>query len=158
MARFAISSKVPRAVLAACVLAFGAGAARAQTVGEPGPVLSAKDAKVALFGIDMQGYVQETDAAAKTTGRGMSWRECIDPKGETLYETPGRTEHGRLRIDDEGQACFAYEGTDYSDWSCFSAARAPKGFRFVGSFGDVFVTTLVRTGVKSCKPRSDLIG
>ncbi len=97
-------------------------------------MLSAKDAKGALFGIDMQGYVQEADAAGHETGRGMSWRECIDPKGETLYETPGRTEHGRLRIDGEGHACFAYEGTGYSDWSCFSAARTPKGFQFCWQF------------------------
>lgn len=130
----------------------------AQAGGGSAPVMSAKDAKAALFGIDMQGYVQETDADGAETGRGMSWRECIDPKGETLYETPAGVEHGRLRIDDEGQACFAYEHSGFTDWNCFSAARAPRGFRFVGSFGDVFVTTLVRKGVKSCKPRSDLIG
>jgi hypothetical protein len=120
--------------------------------------MSAAEAKAALFGIDMQGYAAALDEHGQPQGKGMNWRECITPKGETLYETPGGIEHGRLKINERGQACFAYEGTGYKDWNCFSAGKVATGFRFVGGFGDVFVTTSVQTGVKSCKARSDLIG
>ena len=120
--------------------------------------MSSQEAKAALFGIDMQGYEMALDEKGATTGKGMNWRECINPKGETLYETPGRTVHGRLKIIDGAQACFAYEESGFKQWNCFQAMKTATGFRFTSNFGDVFVTTLVRTGVKSCKPRSDLIG
>lgn len=124
---------------------------------KPG-VMSAAEAKAALFGIDMQGYAAALDAHGQPAGKAMNWRECITPKGETLYETPAGIEHGRLKIDARGQACFAYQDTGYKQWNCFSTGKVATGFRFDGGFGDVFVTTSVQTGVKSCKPRSDLIG
>lgn len=139
------------------VAVVGAVPAVAQ-LAKPGPVMSAAEAKASLFGIDMQGYVALVDDHGAPTGKGMNWRECITPKGETLYETPAGLEHGRLRIEDNAQACFAYEGTGYTVWNCFQTRRTARGFRFSGPSGDVFVTTLVRTGVKSCKPRGDLIG
>jgi hypothetical protein len=140
--------------LAAALMAAPASAQLAKR----GPAMSAAEAKTALYGIDMQGYTMAVDENGRPLGKGMSWRECINPKGETLYETPAGIEHGRLKIDARGRACFAYEGTDYKEWNCFSAVKAPTGFRFVGNYDDVFVTTSVQTGVKSCKARSDLIG
>ena len=120
--------------------------------------MSPSEAKAALFGVDMQGYEMALDETGAPSGRGMNWRECVNPKGETLYETPGRTVHGRLRINPGAQACFAYEENGFKEWNCFQAMKTATGFRFTSNFGDVFITTLVRTGVKSCKPRSDLIG
>jgi hypothetical protein len=151
--------RVGHGILAGAVLAAALIAAPAVAqLAKPGAAMSAAEAKTALFGIDMQGYTTAVDEHGKPLGKGMNWRECINPKGETLYETPAGVEHGRLKIDGKGQACFAYEGTGYKDWNCFSTAKAPTGFLFVGGFGDVFVTTSVKTGVKSCKARSDLIG
>jgi hypothetical protein len=146
------------AAAAALALAVTLAQEAVAQLAKPGPAMSADEAKAALYGIDMQGYSTVLDAHGRPEGKGMTWRECITPKGETLYETPAGVEHGRLKIDGRGQACFAYEGTGYKDWNCFSAANIPTGFRFVGGFGDVFVTTSVQTGVKSCKARSDLIG
>src|SRR5579871_4014312 len=101
-----------------------------------GVPMQPKEAKTALFGIDMAGY--------SPTAGGMTWRECIDPKGNTLYETPAGVEHGKLRIDESGQACFAYEDTKFQQWDCFSTSRTGSNFRFSHGL-DVFITTSVKT-------------
>lgn len=106
------------------------------------PRLSPAQARAALFGIDMRGY---------SPTEKFYWRECIDPKGETLYETPQEIRRGRMHINSQGQACFAYEDTDYKSESCFHAKKAAKGLlRFESDTGAVFVTTEVRTGIKKC--------
>ncbi len=101
-----------------------------------------EEAKAVLFGIDMQGY---SPSAA------MSWRECIDPKGETLYEIPGRVMHGRLIVSPDGLACFSYDIDDYASVNCFSTFKSGDGLRFEDDFGNLFVTTKVETGVRSCE-------
>lgn len=133
------------AVISAMVLAPVAAAQLAKGGKKP---LSEAEAH-ALFGIDMEGYSPTLK---------INWRECIDPKGETLYETPAGVQHGRLSISPDGTACFRYEDDGYSTASCYSVSRNGPGFLFSGAFREVFVTTRVVTGVKSCKPNADLIG
>jgi hypothetical protein len=138
-----------RTVLVVAVLALAAPAALAQ-LAKKGPSMNAADASRALFGVDMQGY----SPSAK-----FSWRECIDPKGETLYETPGRTQKGKLWVTPDGQACFSYEDTKFQDEFCYRVRKNGSGLMFDGdALGNgVFVTTRLVTGVKSCVPNSDLI-
>jgi hypothetical protein len=137
------------AILAVALIAAPAGAQLAKGAGQR---LKEADVKNALLGVDLQGFSPTYQ---------MSWRECIDPAGETLYETPDEVLKGRLFINPEGLACFAYEDTDYSRASCFSVYRQGKGIRFesdvktvTGEPDSIFVTTKLVTGVKSCKPAS----
>lgn len=130
--------------LAAAVIAAPAFAQAAKTVGA---AMSVAELKVALFGIDMQGYSPSDK---------FSWRECIDPKGDTLYQTPSGVLHGRLTITPGGKACFSYEDDNYSTISCFTTTRTKDGFRFAGEYATLFVANKVVTGVKSCKP-NDLV-
>lgn len=125
------------------------GFADAQTSpARPAPAMKAKELKTALFGIRMEGVADGTD---------FRWRECIDPKGETLYETGEGDMHGRLTITSAGQACFAYEDDGYASQSCFVMRRTPKGFHFEGEYGANFTTTTVEGGVRTCQ-KQDLIG
>jgi hypothetical protein len=112
--------------------------------------LGEKEARAALFGVDLQGH---------SPTYGFSWRECIQPDGETLYETPHEVLRGRLTITPGGEACFAYEDDQYSNMACFVAYRTANGLRFQteGPAPIVFVITKIVTGVKSCKPQQ-LIG
>jgi hypothetical protein len=137
------------AILAVALIAAPAGAQLAKGAGQR---LKETEVKNALLGVDLQGFSPTYQ---------MSWRECIDPAGETLYETPDQVLKGRLFINPEGLACFAYEDTGYSTASCFSVYRQGKGIRFesdvktvTGEPDSVFVTTKLVTGVKSCKPQS----
>ena len=127
-----------------------APAASAQLAKSSRP-LTAKEAKAELFGIDMTGF---------SITYGMQWRECIDPKGETLYETPNGVQKGRMWIEEEtGAACFAYADSGYKDTGCFNVSRKGQGYQFEGQFdGGIFATTSVVRAVKSCKPADDLIG
>jgi hypothetical protein len=114
-----------------------------------GQPLTRDELKSALFGIAMEGFSPTSN---------MSWRECVDPKGETFYETPGSAIKGRLVISPEGRACFSYEDDDYSTVGCYVVKRSNKGLRFEGDYlNSVFITTKVTTGVKSCASQ-DLIG
>jgi hypothetical protein len=130
--------------LAAFVLAAPALAQLKQGAGKP---LDEAEASEALLGIDMQGY--------SPTER-FSWRECIQPNGETLYETPAGVVKGKLLISPRGEACFSYEDSDYAAVSCFATFRNGETLRFEG-FGALFVTTKVIRNVKTCKPK-DLVG
>lgn len=134
-----------RALIAATVLAFAVAApAAAQLARGQGVPLAKKEVEAALFGIDMMGF--------SPTYR-MSWRECITPTGETLYETPLGVQKGRLRIADDGTACFSYLDTNYQVESCYSVVRNGKGYMFHhDGDGGVFVTTRLVTGVRNCDP------
>jgi hypothetical protein len=136
--------------LVAITAALLAAPAMAQLVKEyGGKVLKRDELRTALFGIEMEGYSPTSN---------MSWRECVDPQGETFYEIPGSALNGRLMISPEGKACFSYEDDDYSTVGCYVVKRSDKGLRFEGDYlNSVFITTRVTTGIKSCKP-SDLIG
>jgi len=136
-----------RGVLLAGFLAAAlAGPAAAQLA--KGSVMSGAQIKASLFGIEMTGY--------SPTFR-FSWKECIQPDGETLYETPDGLMKGRLTVTPEGQACFAYEDDGYATPSCYRMRQIDKGFRFEGEFDSLFITTKVVTGIKTCKPQ-DLVG
>lgn len=132
------------------VAALLASPALAQLKHGYGKPLNEAEAKAALFGIDMRGY---------SPSYGFSWRECIQPNGETLYEMPDQTLKGRLMITPAGQACFSYNDDNYASMACFSAYKTGDGVRFEteGPAPVVFVTTKIVTGVKSCEPH-DLIG
>ncbi len=121
--------------------------ALAQLKSGSGAPLTEKEATAAVMGIDMEGY--------SPTER-MSWRECIEPDGETLYETPDRVLKGRLAISPEGEACFSYDDSDYAAVWCFAVYRSGDGLRFEGA-GSLFVTTKVIRNVKTCEPQ-DLVG
>lgn len=132
-------------ILAVVALAC-APVAAAQLAKGQGVILGQADAKAGLFGIDMYGYSVD----AKYT-----WRECINPRGETLYYFLGQIEHGRLAINAKGVACFTYlEDSNYKIPNCYSVERNGTGFIFRG--GGTFVTTKVVTGVKECRS-DDLI-
>lgn len=134
-------------LLAGCVLA--AGLASAQTSPpKPAPAMKAHELRASLYGIWMEGV---------TDDGGFRWRECIDPAGKTLYETPYGQLAGRLTISAAGNACFAYEDDNYASPNCFVTRRSARGFRFEGPFGSTFTTTKVETGVRTCE-KQDLIG
>ena len=138
-------ARLPALLLsAACLLP---APALAQLKPGSGAPLDEKQATAALMGIDMQGY--------SPTYR-MSWRECIEPDGETLYETPAGVVKGQLVISPLGEACFSYEDSGYAAVSCFAAYRSGDGLRFEG-FDTLFVTTRVIRNVKTCNPQ-ELVG
>ncbi|MDP3737210.1 MAG: hypothetical protein Q8R02_07465 [Hyphomonadaceae bacterium] len=139
---------VPRfAILALAALAVAAPAA-AQLKKGAGVPLKEAEATAALHGIEMQGY---------SPTLGISWKECIQPNGETLYTTPDGVRNGKLLVSPRGEACFSYEDDDYASISCFITTRnGADGLRFEG-FGTIFITTRITKGVKVCKPY-DLIG
>lgn len=140
--------RLVRVLAAAAVLAL-APEAFAQLSRGQGVVLDKAGATAGLHGIDMMGY---------SPSYHISWRECIDPKGETLYQTSVMDiTRGKLRVLDDGRACFAYQDTNFQSQSCYTVKRSGKGFIFEGDFGGVFVTTRVITGVKKCEPDEDLI-
>ena len=124
------------------------GLAEAQTSARLAPALKAKELKAALFGIRMEGVADGVD---------FHWRECIDPKGETLYQTPSGDMSGRLTITSTGEACFAYADDNYVSSSCFVMRRTASGFHFEGEYGANFTTTKVEGGVRTCE-KQDLIG
>lgn len=127
-----------RRVLSVTVLiACGAGLAMAE-----GAFLSAREARRALFGVEMAGIYE---------GDGAAWRECIDPSGVTSYVIDGQNDRGRLRIDPEGRACFSYQSSDYRRENCFTIEREGQGYRFDSGEGSPdFVARTVRRGVRSC--------
>ena len=138
------------AILAVAILAAPAGAQLAKGAGQR--LKDPAEVKKALLGSDLHGF---------SPSENFSWRECIQPDGETLYETPREVVKGRVFINPEGLACFAYEDTDYSVASCYWTYRQGKGLRWesdvktiTGEPQSVFVTTKVITGIKSCKPES----
>lgn len=136
-------------VLLAIAIAAALPAA-AQIAKGAGALLTQDEARKALLGICMEGV--------SPTFR-MEWKEFISRDGETLYETPDRKQKGRFVVDVNGQACFAYEDTNYEGWSCFTVQRAGRnGFVFNSEEGGgVFVTTSVRRNARSCNS-DDLIG
>ncbi len=135
---------------------MGAGLVGLALVGAPaiaqlakgGPVMDAGQLRAALFGIEMTGF---------SPSYGFAWRECIEPGGDTLYETPDGILNGRLTISPRGEACFAYEDDGYKTPACYQTRKTDKGFRFDGEFDSVFVTTKVVTGIRSCK-KQELVG
>ena len=134
--------------LAVALAALLASPALAQLKHGYGKALNESESKAALFGIDMRGY--------SPTGK-FTWRECIQPNGETLYERPDRVMKGRLLVAPTGEACFSYEDDEYSTVSCFATFKTHDGLIFQGADDYLFITTKVVTGVKSCKP-NQLIG
>lgn len=122
--------------------------ANAQTSPLRAPAMKAAELKTALFGIRMEGVADGAD---------FHWRECIDPKGRTLYHTASGDMYGRLTITSKGEACFAYEDDNYATSSCFVMRRTATGFHFEGDYGGNFTTTKVEDGVRTCE-KQDLIG
>jgi len=102
--------------------------------------MSPADAKRELFGVDLSGGM-EGDPKYR-------WRECIDPKGLTLYQHDGIEERGLLEIDASGRACFSYPPGNKDRISCFSAAKTPQGYDFRG-FGVKYHATSARR-VQTC--------
>ncbi len=137
-----------RGIFVGLVLASLSGAPALAQLAKGGPVLSGAQLKASLFGIEMTGY---------SPTFGFSWRECIAPSGETLYETPDGVMKGRLTISPKDEACFAYEDDGYATPACYRTRQTDKGFRFEGEFDSLFITTKVVTGIKTCKPQ-DLVG
>jgi hypothetical protein len=137
------------ACLFAALALLAAPAAAQLAKGSGGGKMSQEQAQAALLGVDMQGY--------SPTYR-IEWRECVQPDGKTLYETPDGVKNGRLVIDVHGQACFAYEDDAFQSWGCYRVENASRGFIFSDEYGSLFITTSVKRGVKSCKPSDDLIG
>jgi len=123
--------------------------AAAQIARGAGQALTQAETHDALSGICMEGI--------SPTYR-IEWREYISADGTTLYETPENKQKGKFVADVHGNACFAYEDTNYEGWSCFAVQKAGRnGFIFRGDDGGLFVTTSVRRNARSCEP-DDLIG
>lgn len=131
--------------LTAAMLALAASPALAQA---GSAALTTDQLKKELFGVRMEGV-------DKTAG--ITWRECIEPDGDTLFETGFGALRGKLTIRPGGQACFAYEDDGFAVPSCFVIRRDKGGFRFEDGLGALFITTKVVTGVRTCE-KQDLIG
>ena len=133
-------------------LAFAAIALAAPAFGQLkqgfGKALTEKETAAAILGIDMQGF---------SPSEQFSWRECIQPNGETLYETPAGVMKGKVLVSPRGEACFSYEDSDYAAVNCFMTFKTADGLRFEGPAGSLFLTTKVIRNVKTCKPQ-DLVG
>lgn len=134
--------------LAASGIALAQTAPTKPSPTKPAPAMKAQELKTALFGIRMEGVAD---------GTSFRWRECIDPKGQTLYETPDGEMRGKLTITARDEACFAYEDDGFRSQSCFVMRRTPKGFHFEGDYGANFTTTKVEGGVRTCE-KQDLVG
>src|ERR1043165_7407133 len=106
------------ALLTIALLAAPAGAQFSKGSGQR---LNAAEVKKELLGADFHGF---------TPTYQFAWRECIQPDGETLYETPKDLVKGRVFVNPEGMACFAYADTDYSVASCYWTYRQGKGLRW----------------------------
>lgn len=102
--------------------------------------MSLAEARRELFGVDLSGGM-EGDPKYR-------WRECIDPRGLTVYQHDGIEERGLLEIDGSGQACFSYPPGNKDRISCFSAAKTAVGYDFRG-FGVKFHATSARR-VETC--------
>jgi hypothetical protein len=140
-------NRIGRSLAMGLAMGLAASPAAAQ-IAKDGFAMNAVQLKSALFGIEMSGF---------SPTYGFAWRECIQPDGQTLYETPEGAMKGRLTISLKGLACFAYEDDGYSTPACYTTLRTTAGFRFEGEVEGVFVAKQVVTGVKSCKPQ-ELIG
>lgn len=136
-----------RWLLAVAMGLLAAPPSAAQLKPEADRWLDQDEALAALLGIDMDGY---------SPSGNMVWRECIDPQGTTLYETPFGVQNGVLEVNDWGEACFAYDDDEYATWQCFRVKLTGSGLIFENDFGDVFVTTSLVRGVRTCRP--ELIG
>jgi hypothetical protein len=117
------------AVLAA---ATAAGAATAQKLH-----LSAAEARAELFGVRLIGVHE---------GINEPWQECIEPSGRTVYVFMRETQEGRLSIEDDGRACFAYADDGYAHRSCYLVQREGENYRF-----DQFITRRIERGVERCE-------
>jgi hypothetical protein len=102
-------------------------------------VIGGAEARSIFFGLDMGG-VYEPD--------GAPWRECIAPSGQTHYWYDGDNFIGKLNVRDDGALCFAYDYTDFKKFSCFTAEREGKGWRFV-SVTDPAVVFLAKRATKT---------
>jgi hypothetical protein len=134
----------PALVGAMLIAAILAGCA---TTGKPvapkdGP-LSAAELRTLLLGSKMSGVASD----------GAKWTECIQPDGATVYEVPEGAQRGRLTIQDEGRACYAYEGTGYQETTCFIIARKGATYTFDEGEGaqDSFTADSVTHGITACR-------
>lgn len=126
-----------RALGLTLIFVGGASAAAAQ-----GALLSAAEARRALFGVEIAGVYE---------GDGERFRECIDPQGRTAYHIYGGVDQGRLTISADGKACFAYASSGFRNQSCFTVVREGQGFRFSsGPENPDFVVQTVRRGIQGC--------
>lgn len=141
------AAKMRGGLLALLLVGAMTSPALAQLKPEAEQWLTQDEARAALLGVDMDGYSPSSK---------MAWRECIDPQGTTLYETPFGVQNGVLEVNAWGEACFAYDDDDYASWQCFRVRLTGTGIVFENDFGDVFVTTSLVRGVRTC--RAELIG
>lgn len=131
----------PKAMMmAAAALTILGGAATAKSLR-----LSADEARSELFGVELTGIVEDDNTA---------WRECIEPDGDTIYEIDRSLDRGRLTIADDGQACFSYASSNFTQASCWNVERAGRNnYRFTSPGSSVFVTRVVERNVRRCEPR-----
>ena len=106
-------------------------------------MLSAEELADTLLGTDLVGFVE---------GQERRWRECIAPDGTTRFAVEGeRLDQGRLRITDDGRACFTYASRGYEGWSCWWAERDGADVRFHSDAGGAAVFRATQMSrVRSC--------
>lgn len=137
----------PKAMMMAAVLLVGIGA----TATAKSLALTAAEARSELFGVELSGIVEGEDS---------TWRECIEPDGDTIYEIDGAVDRGRLTIADDGQACFGYVSSNFTRVTCWSVERVGRNnYRFTFPGSSVFETRVVERNVRRCTPgRGALVG
>jgi len=104
-----------RALFAAALL-WGAGASGGAAQGAAGGApLSAAELRAALLGHELSGVTEVS---------GLPWLECIDRNGDTVYRIGTEAAKiGRLQVTEDGQACFAYAESGFTDQSCWTMRR-----------------------------------
>lgn len=128
---------IPAILLAAAAPAFPEAA--------PNAPLTADEIRAEFLGTRMSGV---------QLGTGMSFIECIEPNGRSVFQAGDYISEGVMEVTPDAQACFTYASGTY----CYRVQRAPTGY-MIHSAGTsaTFHARKVERGVKRCTA-DDLIG
>jgi hypothetical protein len=129
-----------RALLAAGLLWLGGTLAQAETLSAP---LTAAEIRAAILGRELSGVTEES---------GVPWMECITPAGDTVYRFgPAPPQHGRVRVTEEGQACFSYAESGFAQEACWTMRRNGERLQFDDADGESeSFLVLARPRVSGC--------
>ncbi|WP_300056075.1 hypothetical protein [uncultured Roseobacter sp.] len=113
---------------------------------------------------DLEAELPGTHLFGHLMGSNISFDECIEPDGETVYRFApesaeiGYSNPGQMVITPLAQACFSYPPDNDPNPSCFRVFRYGDGYVFdaVGATSR-FVVTKVLRGIDICPDPGALI-